>query len=85
MNSPFQPMNADVAISISDLKKQPNAVFDMAKLQAVAVLNHNRVVGYVISPEAWEGMLERLDDLDLLVELSERGDEEGTLVSLDDL
>ena len=85
MNSPFQLMNADVAISISDLKKQPNAVFDMAKLQAVAVLNHNQVVGYVISPEAWEGMLERLDDLAILGELAEQEGDEGIPVSLDEL
>ncbi|MDR3475296.1 MAG: antitoxin [Devosia sp.] len=85
MNSPFQRVNADVVISISDLKKQPNAAFEMAKMQAVAVLNHNRVVGYIISPEAWEGMLERLDDFDILQSLSEQEHEEGIPVSLDDL
>ena len=85
MNSPFQRVNADVVISISDLKKNPNATFEMAKSQAVAVLNHNRVVGYIISPEAWEGMLERLDDFDILQSLSEQEHEEGIPVSLDDL
>lgn len=32
----------------------------------VAVLNHNRVMGYMVSAELYEQMMERLDDLDLV-------------------
>jgi antitoxin StbD len=85
MNAPFQQVGADLAISVTDLKKNPNAVFKAAQMQAVAVLNHNKVVGYVISPEAWEGVLERLDDLDILISLEDQKDEKGIEVSLDDL
>lgn len=85
MNSPFQRIEADLAISISDLKKNPNATFEMAKTQAVAVLNHNRVAGYIISPEAWEGVLERLDDLHILRMLHEQQGEDEIEVSIDDL
>ena len=85
MNQIFQRVEADLAIGISDLKKNPNAVFVAAETQAVAVLNHNRVVGYVISPVAWEGMLERLDDLHIIEMLEKRKDEPTISVTLDEL
>ena len=55
MNEVGQRIEADLAVSITELKKNPAGVMKAAELQAVAVLNHNRVVGYIISPEAWEG------------------------------
>lgn len=85
MNRNFQRVEADLAISITDLKKNPNAVFEAAESQPVAVLNHNRVVGYVISPIAWEGMLERLDDLHIIAMLEGQKDEPIIPVSLDEL
>jgi antitoxin StbD len=85
MNQIFQRVDADLAISISDLKKNPGAAFVAAETQAVAVLNHNRVVGYIISPPAWEGMLEALDDLNILDMLSKQEPEAGIELSLDEL
>jgi antitoxin StbD len=85
MNSPFQRVEADVAISITDLKKNPNATFDMAKSQAVAVLNHNRVVGYVISPEAYDGFLEMAEDLHDIAEIERTKGDKLIPVDLNDL
>jgi antitoxin StbD len=85
MNLPFQRLEADLAISITNLKKNPNAVFQAAELQPIAVLNHNKVVAYIVSPEAWEGAIEAADDLSILKELEDLKDEETIPVSLDDL
>ena len=85
MNAGFQRVEADLAISITELKKNPNAVFKAAETQAVAVLNHNKVVGYIISPVAWEGVLESLDDLHILGEIEKRKNEPSVEVSLDEL
>ena len=85
MNQIFQRVEADLAISVTDLKRNPAAAFDAAETQAVAVLNHNRVVGYIISPVAWEGMLEALDDLNIVDMLSKQKSEPTVEVSLDDL
>ena len=85
MNQIFQRVEADLALSISDLKRNPAAAFEAAQTQAVAVLNHNRVVGYIISPVAWEGMLEVLDDLNIIDTLSKQKPEPTIEVSLDDL
>lgn len=83
MNSPFQRIEADLAISVSDLKKNPAATFEMAKSQAVAVLNHNRVIGYVISAEAYDGFLEMAEDLEDLAEINRTKNDELVPVKLD--
>lgn len=58
-------MDADLAVSMSDLKRNPSAVVTAAQQQAVAILNHNKVVGYLISPEVWEYAQELNDDVKL--------------------
>ena len=61
----MQRMEALMAVSVSDLKKSPTRVMARAEGVAVAVLNHNRVVAYMVPAEAYEAMMERLDDLAL--------------------
>jgi antitoxin StbD len=85
MNKVFQRVDADLALSVTDLKKNPAAAFEAARTQAVAVLNHNRVVGYIVSPTAWEGMLDALDDLHIIEELEKTRSEPTVEVSLDEL
>lgn len=46
----IQRIEADVAISVSDLKKNPSAVFAASAGQPVAVLNHNKVMAYMVPP-----------------------------------
>lgn len=58
---------------------------DDAKGQAVAVLNHNRVMAYIVPADTYETMLERLDDLDLVEIVRARADERGVPVALDEL
>jgi antitoxin StbD len=82
-----EPILADACVSISGLKKNPAAVIAAAKIQQVAILNRNRPVAYMISPEVWEYLTDLADDVklaDLAREELER-DEEGIEVSLDDL
>ncbi|MNE10857.1 putative antitoxin of the YafO-YafN toxin-antitoxin system [compost metagenome] len=51
----------------------------------VAVLNHNRVMGYRVPAEVFEAMMERLNDLDLAELVRERCNETPIPVDLDDL
>lgn len=85
MNQIVQRIEADLTVGISDLKKNPMAAVKAAEGQPVAVLNHSKVVGYLISPAAWERMLECLEDLEDLEAISELGNEPTVEVSLDDL
>ena len=48
-----QRIQADLAFSVSELKRNPMAVVNASSTEAVAVLNHNNVVAYMISPAVW--------------------------------
>ena len=78
----MQSVLANVAVSVSELKKNPSAVMTGANGSPVAVLNHNRVMGYMVPAELFETMLERLDDLELA---HQRIGEPSMPVNLDDL
>lgn len=85
MKTALQRVEASLAVSVSTLKKSPTAVMDDAKGQAVPVLNHNRVMAYIVPADTYETMLERLDDLDLVEIVRARADERGVPVALDEL
>lgn len=51
----------------------------------MAVLNHNRVMGYMVPADVFEAMMERLDDLELAEIVRARSKETPISVSLDDL
>lgn len=58
----MQRMEARVAVSVSDLKKSPSGVMARAEGEAVAVLNHNKVIAYMVPAEAYEAMKRRLGE-----------------------
>ncbi|WP_299867203.1 type II toxin-antitoxin system Phd/YefM family antitoxin [uncultured Roseobacter sp.] len=80
-----QKIDASIAVSVSELKKSPSAVIDDAEGGAVAVLNHNRVMAYLVPADTYEAMLDRLDDLDLLETARTRANEQPANVSIDEL
>lgn len=81
----MQKVLADKAVSVSELKKNPSAVIGGANGGPVAVLNHNRVMGYMVPAEMFEAMIERLEDLELAEIARARAGEQPVPVSLDDL
>ena len=81
----MQRVEASVAVSVSDLKKSPSGVMDDAAGQTVAVLNHNRVMAYMVPAAVYEAMVERMDDMALLETIRERQAETPVRVSLDAL
>lgn len=76
---------ADVAVSVAELKKNPSGIMAGAAGMPVAVLNHNRVMGYLVPADLYEQMMERLDDVDLCEIVNARSGEKAIPVSLDDL
>lgn len=81
----MQRIEATLSASISDLRKSPSTVMDAAHGEAIAILNHNRVMAYMVPAETYEAMLDRLDDLALVEIAKARADEKGVPVDLDDL
>jgi len=56
---------ANLTISMSEFKKNPAHVLRVAEDKPVAVLNHNRPAFYMISPDLFEALTERLEDQEL--------------------
>ena len=81
----MQRIEADMVVSVSDLKKSPANVIADSQGRPVAILNHNRVMAYMLEPKTYEALLERLDDQALIEIIKARADEVGTLVDIDDL
>ena len=81
----MQRLAANIAVSVSDLKKSPSAIVEGAGGETVAVLNHNRVMAYMVPAESYEAMLDRLDDLALIETIRARADERPVAISLDEL
>ncbi|XFB07139.1 type II toxin-antitoxin system prevent-host-death family antitoxin [Azotobacter salinestris] len=81
----MQNVLANKAVSVSELKKNPSAVIGAAQGGPVAVLNHNRVMGYVVPAAEFEAMVERLEDLELAELARSRAGETPVPVNLDDL
>lgn len=81
----MQRVEAPVAVSVSDLKKSPTAIMNEANGEAVAVLNHNRIMAYMVPADVYEAMLDRLDDLYLAEIIKSRSEEKGVPVNIDEL
>lgn len=62
-SEPVLPILADACVGISELKKNPAAVIAAAREQQVAILNRNKPVAYLISPEVWEYLSDLVDEL----------------------
>lgn len=71
------------SVSITELKRSPSAVLAQAGDEPVAVLNHNRPAAYLLSPEVYESMLERLN-ADLRATIQE-GMDSGPAIAADEL
>jgi len=73
----------DVAASITELKANPMKVVKSAEGEPVAVLSHNVPAFYCVPAEAYEKLMDKLEDLELLAIAKERENEESAPVSLD--
>ncbi len=71
------------SVSITELKRSPSAVLEQAGAEPVAVLNHNRPAAYLLSPEVYESMLERLN-ADLRAAIQE-GIDSGPAIAAEDM
>jgi antitoxin StbD len=81
----MQRVEAEIAVSVSDLKRNPTAIMNEAGGSPVAVLNHNRVMAYMVPAETFEAMMEQLDDIKLAQIIKQRSGEVPVHVALDDL
>ncbi|HCN45054.1 MAG TPA: plasmid stability protein StbD, antitoxin of toxin-antitoxin stability system [Pseudomonas sp.] len=76
---------ADVAASVTDLKKDPMGVLRAANGGAVVILDRNAPAFYAVPPERFEAMLEMIDDARLVELARQRQGEPSVQVSIDEL
>ena len=81
----MQRVEAEIAVSVSELKRNPSAIVDGARGGTVAILNHNRVMAYMVPANTYEALMDALDDQALVEIARARSSEKGVPVSLDDL
>lgn len=75
----------ETAASISELKANPMKVVASGNGMPVVVLNRNEPAFYCVPANAYEAMMEMLDDVKLLELVKKRRHERSITVSLDDL
>ncbi|MCD9461432.1 antitoxin [Photobacterium phosphoreum] len=78
---------ADCSASISEFKKNPTALLNEADGAAIAILNHNKPVAYLVPAETYEFLMDMLDDYELskLVESRRLDLSDAVEVNIDDL
>jgi len=81
----IRPILADNTTSISELKKNPMAVVEGADGFPVAVLNRNQPAFYCVPADAYEALMDKLEDIELAQLVKEREGQEEIEVSIDDL
>jgi len=80
-----QTVLADVTTSISELKKNPMAVVEQGEGFPVAVLNRNQPVFYCVPAEAYELLMDKLEDLELAALVEARSGQAEIEVDIDEL
>ena len=80
-----RPILADNATSISELKKNPMAVVEQADGFPVAVLNRNQPAFYCVPAQAYELLMDKLEDMELAQIVEQRRGQPEIEVDIDDL
>ena len=81
----MQRVEAPVAVRVSELKNNPAAIVVDADGESVAVLDDNRVMAHLVPAEAYEAMVEHIDDIELIRTAQERADDTPIPVAFEDL
>jgi antitoxin StbD len=78
-------IHAKTTVSMTDLRRNPSGVLDVAGDNPVAVLNHNKPAAYLMSARAYEALMDRLDDAALAPVVKARRTGKPVKVKLDQL
>ena len=80
-------IHADYTVSITELKKNPQALIDNAHGETIALLNRNKPTAYIIPAETYEQLLELAEDLELgrIIEDRKAEKADAVEVNLDEL
>ncbi len=75
-------IHADYTVSITDLKKNPQALIDDAHGEAIALLNRNKPTAYIIPAKTYEKLMDLAEDIELGRIIEERKAEKADAVEV---
>ncbi len=75
-------IHADLSVSISELKRNPQAIINDANGEAIVLLNRNKPTAYIIPAETYEQLLEIAEDIEIGRVIEERRDEKAEAVEV---
>ena len=81
----METIHADLAVSVTELKRNFSNVLASAKGAPVAVLNHNKPEAYLLSAKHYESILNALEDMEDKRLVEERRAGPFVEVALDEL
>ncbi len=83
----LESIHAGKTASITEFKKNPQALIDAAEGEPIALLNRNKTAAYIVPPEVYERLLEMAEDIELGRIYEDRKHEkaEAVEVAIDDL
>ncbi len=76
---------ADSCVSVTELKKNPMAAVESGNGFPVVVLNHNKPAFYCVPAEAYEILMDKLEDQELNKIADSRQGQKEVKVSIDEL
>jgi antitoxin StbD len=76
-------IHADLSVSISELKRNPQAIIDEAHGEAIALLNRNKPTAYIIPAETYEMLIEIAEDIELGRIIEQRKSEKADAIEVD--
>ncbi|MDH3360243.1 MAG: type II toxin-antitoxin system Phd/YefM family antitoxin [Desulfobulbaceae bacterium] len=74
---------ANCSASISELKKNPSGLIAQSEGEPIAILNHNTPTAYLVPADTYEELMNRLEDYQLGLLVSERQNEKISAVEVD--
>ena len=80
-----QTIYAKTTVSMTDLRRNPSKIIEVAGDSPIAVLNHNRAEAYLLSAKAYEKLLDQLEDAELMKTIKSRRGGKTVRVRLEDL
>lgn len=74
---------ANYTVSISQLKRNPQALIDNAHGDIIALLNRNRPTAYIVPAETFDWLMELAEDLELGQIIEDRKSEKTEAIEVD--
>lgn len=76
---------ANRSVSISELKRSPSAVLAQADSEPLAILNHNKPAAYIVTPQLYQYLIERLQEGEIKLAIEQSRADYRAAISADEM